>query len=396
MISNKMHQMLKGSSTIREMFEEGKKLATIYGKDNVYDFSLGNPSVNPPTCIGDQICEIVSDTPAMELHGYMNNSGYESTRQAIADFINKEQNTHYDYTNVVMTVGAAGGLNVILKTLLNPMDEVVVFAPYFGEYRNYVHNFDGILVEISPNAPTFVPNLEELASKLTARTKAVIVNSPNNPTGVVYNKDFFEQLASVLTQAQQKFGTSIYLISDEPYREIVYDDSQVAFVPSFYSNSIVGYSYSKSLSLPGERIGYLLIPSECDDFEEIVAACNVANRILGFVNAPSLQQKLVERTLGSYCDLSEYAHNRQILTTELAKMGFEFVYPQGAFYLFIKSPVADDKEFCKVAKEHRVLIVPGSSFGCGGWARLAYCVSSEKVEKALPAFAEIAQHFGLR
>ena len=396
MISTKMEQMLKGSSAIREMFEEGKRLAKIYGKDNVYDFSLGNPSVNPPACIGEHICEIVTDTPSIELHGYMNNSGYESTRQAIADFVNKEHGTHYDFTNVVMTVGAAGGLNVILKTLLNPQDEVVVFAPYFGEYRNYVHNFDGTLIEISPNAPTFVPDLDELASKLTARTKAVIVNSPNNPTGVVYDKEFFERLSRVLTKAQRKFGTSIYLISDEPYREIVYDGARAIFVPSFYSNTIVGYSYSKSLSLPGERIGYLLIPSECDDFDKIVAACNVANRILGFVNAPSLQQKLVERTLGCCCDLSEYARNREILTRELAKMGFEFVYPQGAFYLFIKSPIADDKEFCNVAKEHRVLIVPGTSFGCSGWARLAYCVSSNMVERALPAFDEIAQHFGLK
>lgn len=395
MISIKMEQMLKSNSAIREMFEEGKRLSKIFGKDNVFDFSLGNPSVNPPTSIADTICEIVADTPCMELHGYMNNSGYESTRQAIADFINEEQGTHYDFSNVIMTVGAAGGLNVILKTLLNPQDEVIVFSPYFGEYRNYVNNFDGVLVEVEPNVPTFIPDLEKLTAKLSAKTKAVIINSPNNPTGVVYEKDFFVRLSEVLTNAEQKFGTSIYLISDEPYREIVYDGHQSVFVPRYYHNTIVGYSYSKSLSLPGERIGYLLIPDTCDDFDDIIGACNVANRILGFVNAPSLQQKLVERTLGTYCDLSEYAKNRDILTTQLSKMGFEFVYPQGAFYLFIKSPIADDKEFCKVAKEHHILIVPGSSFGCSGWARLSYCVDSDMIVRSLSAFSAIAKHFGL-
>ncbi|MGN0788754.1 MAG: pyridoxal phosphate-dependent aminotransferase, partial [Christensenellales bacterium] len=310
-------------------------------------------------------------------------------------YFNKRYGTTYGEKNVVMTVGAAGGLNVVLKSLLNEGDEVVVFCPYFGEYRNYIDNYGGKIVEVPANPPTFLPDLDVTEKLLTSKTKAVIVNSPNNPTGVVYDKEFLTELVSTLDRAQKKWGNAIYLISDEPYREIVYGDAKVEFLPSLYDNTIVGYSYSKSLSLPGERIGYLLIPDTCTDFEELIASCNVATRILGFVNAPSLQQKLVERCVEETCDITPYSDNKNILTEGLKKLGFEYVNPQGAFYLFVKSPIEDDKEFCRIAKEYNLLLVPGSSFGCKGYVRIAYCVSKDTVVGSMTQFEKLAKRMNL-
>lgn len=395
MISQKMKKMIATSSAIREMFEEGKRLAEKYGKENVFDFSLGNPSVKPPQSVNKSIKDIVDEVSEIELHGYMNNSGFSSTRAAVAGYFNKRYATAYDEKNVVMTVGAAGGLNVVLKSLLNEGDEVLVFCPYFGEYRNYIDNYGGKIVEVPANPPTFLPDLDVTEKLLTSKTKAVIVNSPNNPTGVVYDKDFLTALASRLDRAQKKWGNPIYLISDEPYREIVYDGAKVEFLPSLYDNTIVGYSYSKSLSLPGERIGYLLIPDACTDFEDLVASCNVATRILGFVNAPSLQQKLVERCVEESCDIKPYVDNKDLLTEGLRKLGFEYVNPQGAFYLFVKSPIEDDKEFCRIAKEYNLLLVPGSSFGCKGYVRLAYCVPKDTVVRSMTQFEKLAKRIQL-
>ncbi|MGN0770971.1 MAG: pyridoxal phosphate-dependent aminotransferase [Christensenellales bacterium] len=395
MISEKMKKMIESGSAIREMFEEGKRLSAMYGKENVFDFSLGNPSVKPPACIGQEIVRIASDVDPSELHGYMNNSGFSSTRNAVADYFNKRYGTDYDEKNVVMTVGAAGGLNVALKSLLNPGDEVMVFCPYFGEYRNYIDNFGGKIVEVPANAPSFVPDMSVAEKLISAKTKAVIINSPNNPTGVVYDKSFLTALADTLKKAQDKWGSTIYLISDEPYREITYDGVQVEFLPALYDNTVVGYSYSKSLSLPGERIGYLLIPDSCADFEELIAACNVATRILGFVNAPSLQQKLVEKCLEETCEVGVYEENKKLLTQGLDSFGFEYVKPQGAFYLFVKSPVDDDKEFCKIAKKYNLLLVPGSSFGCKGYVRIAYCVAKDVIVRSMAQFEKLAKEMKL-
>lgn len=394
MISKKMEDMVANSSAIRAMFEEGTRLAQIYGRENVYDFSLGNPNVPAPEAVKTAIRELLEEEDTLVLHGYTNsNAGYEEVRQAVADSLNERFKTRFTFKNIIMTVGAAGGLNVILKTLLNPGDEVITFAPYFGEYRSYTNNFDGVLVAVSPNTVDFQPKLDEFEEKITPKTKAVIVNTPNNPTGVVYSEETIQKMAAIMEAKQQEFGTEIYLISDEPYRELAYDGVEVPYLTKYYANTIVGYSYSKSLSLPGERIGYLVIPDEVADSEKVIAAANVANRILGFVNAPTLQQKVVAKCLNEKTDISYYDRNRETLYNGLTELGFECVKPQGAFYLFVKSPIKDEKAFCNEAKKHHILIVPGSSFGCPGYVRIAYCVSYETIVNSLPKFKELAAQY---
>ncbi len=395
MISDKMVGLVKNSSIIRAMFEEGKRLAGIYGAENVYDFSLGNPSVEPPAEIKEALYHVINEENPNLVHGYMNNSGYEDVREKIAESINHRFNTVFTEDNIVMTVGAAGGLNVILKTLLNPGDEVVTFAPFFGEYRNYVSNFDGNLVVVSPDTTSFQPNLTEFEQKLTKKTKALIVNTPNNPTGVVYSEETIRKLADILNNKQKEFGTSIYLISDEPYRELAYDGVEVPYITKYYNNTIVGYSFSKSLSLPGERIGYLVIPKEVDAYEDVIAAANVANRILGYVNAPSLMQRAVARCLEAKVDLEIYNRNRELLYNSLVSFGYQCVKPQGAFYLFVKALEEDDKAFSNAAKKHNLLIVPGSSFGCPGYCRIAYCVDYDMIKRSLPGFKQLAGEYGL-
>ncbi len=393
MISKKMEALVKNSSVIRAMFEEGKKMMAIYGAENVYDFSLGNPSVEPPVAVKEALIEVLNTEKQGLVHGYPNNSGYEDVREAVAQSINHKFDTHFNSSNIVMTVGAAGGLNVIFKTLLNPQDEVLTFAPFFGEYRNYVSNFDGELVVVSPDTKTFQPNLSEFETKLTPKTKAVIVNTPNNPTGVVYSEETIKELASILERKQKEFQTSIYVISDEPYRELVYDGIEIPYLTKYYRNTIVGYSYSKSLSLPGDRIGYLVIPDEVDDSENIKGGANVATRILGFVNAPSLMQRAVAKCLDAAVDVEIYNRNRELLYNSLSEYGFECIKPQGAFYLFVKALEEDDKAFAAKAKEHNILIVPGTTFGCAGYCRIAYCVDYAMIERSLPHFKALAEEY---
>ena len=394
MISKKMENMVANSSAIRAMFEEGNRMAKLYGAENVYDFSLGNPNVAAPESVKEAIRRILEEEDPIALHGYTNsNAGYEDVRAAVAESLNGRFGTAFSAKNITMSVGAAGGLNVILKALLNPGDEVVTFAPYFGEYRSYVDNYDGVLVEVSPNTADFQPKLGEFEEKITKRTRAVIVNTPNNPTGVVYSEETILKLAAILEKKQKEYETDIYLISDEPYRELAYDGVEVPYLTKYYANTIVGYSYSKSLSLPGERIGYLVIPDEAADSRNLIAAANVATRILGFVNAPTLQQKVVKACLNERTDISYYDRNRETLYQGLAKLGFECVKPQGAFYLFVKSPVADEKAFVAAAKKHNILIVPGSSFGCPGYVRIAYCVAYETIVNSLPKFALLAEEY---
>ena len=393
MIADKMKALVKNSSAIRAMFEEGKIMAAKYGAENVYDFSLGNPNVPAPVQVKEAIIEEAEREDPIVLHGYMSNAGYEDVRQAVAESINKKFDTAFSAKNIIMTVGAAGGLNVILKTLLNPGDEVIAIAPYFGEYNSYVSNFDGKLVVVSPNTETFQPNLTELEEKLTARTKAVIVNSPNNPTGVIYSEETIQAMAEILRKKQKEFGTDIYLISDEPYRELAYDGAEVPYLTKYYENAIIGYSFSKSLSLPGERIGYLVIPDEAADSEDVISAAGTATRILGYVNAPSLMQKAVAKCLDAQADVPYYDRNREDLYNRLKEMGFECIKPQGAFYLFMKSPVADEKVFCEAAKKQHILIVPGSSFACPGYVRIAYCVAHETIINSMPGFKALAKEF---
>lgn len=395
MISKKMEGLVKGSSVIRAMFEEGKRLASIYGAENVYDFSLGNPNVAAPKSVKDSIIEILNEEDPVVLHGYMSNAGYDDVRETIAQSLNERFETSFNKENIIMTVGAAGGLNVALKAILDPNDEVITFAPFFGEYKNYVSNFDGVLKAVNPNPPTFEPDYKDFESKITAKTKAVIINNPNNPTGVIYKKEWIEKIASILEAKQKEFATSIYLISDEPYRELVFKDMEVPYLTKYYRNTLVGYSYSKSLSLPGERIGYLVIPNEIDGYSEMFAACSVATRILGFVNAPSLQQKLIKKCINEKTDIEAYNKNRIKLYNGLKELGFECVEPEGAFYLFVKSPVEDDAEFVKAAKEFNILMVPASSFGCKGYVRLAYCVAYSTIENSLAAFKKLAQKYNL-
>ena len=393
MISNKMLYYVQNNSAVRAMFEEGKRLSQQYGADNVYDFSLGNPNVASPKEIKEAIIDIINQEDAQMVHGYMNNSGYEDVRFAVADSLNRRFQTSFEGKNILMTAGAAGGMNVILKSLLNPEDEVIVFAPFFGEYRAYAANYDGKLVIVPPDTETFLPNLGTFEYLITEKTKAVIINTPNNPTGVVYSKETIQEMAAILSRKQKEFRTSIYLISDEPYRELVYDGAEVPYITNYYKNTIVGYSFSKSLSLPGERIGYLVIPDEADDCEVILEAANVANRILGYVNAPSLFQRVIARCLDTKVDIKYYDRNRLTLFEGLKKAGLTCQKPEGAFYLFVKSPVADEKVFCEEAKKHNLLLVPGSSFACPGYVRLAYCVAYETIVNALPRFEELMRKY---
>lgn len=395
MISKKMVKYVEGSSVTRAMFEEGKKLAAKYGALNVYDFSLGNPSTPPPDGVRQAMSDIINEVSPGRLHGYMNNSGHEDVRGAVADSLNKRFGTSFSYENIIMTVGAAGGLNVILKSIIDPGGEVIAFAPYFGEYNNYVANFDGKMVIVPPDKSSFQPGIRAFEEKITRFTKAVIINTPNNPTGVVYSEDTIKQIACILNRKQEEYGTQIYLISDEPYRELVYDGIKVPYITKYYKNTIVCYSYSKSLSLPGERIGYLVIPDEADDYANLICAANVANRILGFVNAPSIMQLTVARCLEETTDISVYDTNRKLLYNHLESLGFECIKPEGAFYLWVKTPCSNDMEFVDKAKEFNLLLVPGSSFMCSGYVRISYCVDTDMIKRSFTAFGKLAEYYNL-
>ena len=396
MISEKMIMLAGKNSAIRAMFEEGNRLAAEFGRENVYDFSLGNPNFPAPSHVKTAILDILENEESTFVHGYMSNTGYPDVRAAVAESINSRFDTGFNENNIIMTAGAAGGLNVILKTLLNPGDEVLVFSPYFVEYGNYVNNYDGVLITVPTDDATFMPNCERLEAAITSKTKALIINTPNNPTGVIYPESVIKSIAAVLEKKQSEFGTSIYMLSDEPYRELAYDGTHVPYLTKYYKNTVIGYSWSKSLSLPGERIGYLVIPSELDDYQIIWEAAGIANRILGFVNAPSLIQRVVARCLDEKVDIGAYDGNRQMLYDALTALGFSCVRPSGAFYLWVKSPVSDEKEFVASAKKYNILIVPGSSFAGPGYVRLAYCVSPDMIKRSLPAFEKLATEYGLK
>ena len=351
MISQKIQKALQGSSAIRAMFVEGNELAARVGRENVYDFSLGNPATPAPAALNEAIKQLVDETDPLVLHGYMDNAGYPDVRQAVAENLNKRFGTAFTSHNIVMTVGAAGGLNIIFKTILDPGDEVIVFAPYFGEYKSYAANFDAAVVEVAPDFETFQPDLAALEKAVNEKTKAVIVNTPNNPTGVIYHEETMKKMAGILEKKEKEIGHEIYLISDEPYRELVYDGNQEDFLTKYYRNTLVGYSFSKSLSLPGERIGYLVIPSEMDESANVFQAATIANRVLGCVNAPSLMQRVIKRCVDANVNLEAYDRNRNLLYNGLKECGFSCIKPEGAFYIFMnikKSGMTAD-EFCAYA-----------------------------------------------
>lgn len=396
MISKKMIPLVNNNSVIRAMFEEGKQMAEKYGAENVYDFSIGNPNVPAPEAVKKAIMDIMENEDPVKVHGYMSNAGFPETRAAIADNLNRRFDTHFTEKNIIMTVGAGSALNVLLKTALDAGDEVVTFAPYFVEYGNYVANYDAKLVVVPANPEGgFMPRTDKFAEAITPATKAVIINNPNNPTGVIYPESVIKEIAAVLTAKQEEYGHVIYLISDEPYRELAYGGAEVPYLTKYYDNTLVGYSYSKSLSLPGERIGYIVIPDESDEAEQFIEAATIANRVGGFVNAPSLMQLVIARCVDEKCNVEYYEKNGKTLYDGLTEAGFRCVKPEGAFYLWMKSPVEDEKEFVQAAKKYNILMVPGSSFAGPGYVRISYCVSYEQIERALPKFKELAKEYGL-
>lgn len=395
MISNKMEPLVKNSSVIRAMFEEGAKMKAKYGEDKVFDFSLGNPNVPAPIEVKEAIIDIIENEDPVKVHGYMNNAGFEGTRRAVADHLNRLHGTKFSAKNIIMVVGAGSALNVSLKTMLNPDDEVLTFAPYFVEYGNYVANYDAKLVVVPPNEKDFMPDVEKMKELITPRTKAVIINNPHNPTGIIYGEDVIKSIATAMKEKQRKMESVIYLIVDEPYRELVYVDKAVPYVTKYYDNTIVAYSYSKSLSLPGERIGYIVIPDESDESDEFIAAATIANRVSGCVNAPSLMQLVIERCVDAEADVEFYRKNGEILYRGLTEAGFDCLKPEGAFYLWMKSPIPDDKKFVSKAKEYNILMVPGSSFAGPGYVRLAYCVSRETCQNSIDKFKELAKEYDL-
>ena len=392
-ISNKLSKMLSGNSQIRQMFEEGNKLKKQYGEDKVYDFSLGNPNAKIPFELKQAMLDIISEDRE-EAHVYMSNAGFEEVRESIAQAVNKRFNSSYNYNNFIMTVGAASALNIVLKSILNEGDEVICFAPYFLEYKTYVENYNGKLISIDTSKTDFLPEQKTLEAAISKKTKAVIINSPNNPTGVIYSKAVLKEINQCIKECAQKYDIDIITISDEPYRELVYVEKEVPWVPEFIENSVVVYSYSKSLSLAGERIGWLLIPDECVCSKELIGACTISNRALGCVNAPSLMQRLIAACPNAKVDVSFYDKNRKVLYNGLKKLGFEMLYPEGGFYIFLKTPV-EERLFIEKCKEHRILLVSGTAFDCSGYVRIAYCVSEQTVLNSLESFRLVAKECGL-
>lgn len=393
-ISKKIETNLKNASWIRAMFEEGEKLRKIYGYDNVYDFTLGNPDVEPPAQFREALKKLAND-PIPGMHRYMSNAGYPETREAVARVLSEESGLNFNPLNIVMTVGAGGALNVVLKALLDPGDEVMILSPFFVEYKFYIDNHGGVPREVSTDE-NFQLDLQAIEEAITPKTKAIIMNTPNNPTGVVYSEDSLEALGKLLAKKEVELGTEIFVISDEPYAKISYDGVTVPCVFKYIKNAIVVTSHSKDLALPGERIGYLAVSPLVHDLPLVMEAMTFTNRTLGFVNAPALMQRLVTELQKEKVDIDEYQEKRDILYDALTGFGFKIVKPQGAFYLFPESPIPDDVAFVKAALKYNVLLVPGSGFGKPGYFRISYCIDKQIILNALPAFEKIAEEFGLK
>ena len=394
MVSEKMYGLGSKRSEIRELFEYGKKRAAEVGADHVYDFSIGNPSVPAPACVRDTLSNLICSTDPVQLHGYTSAQGDAAVRQACADYIAKTHGTTCTANDFYMTCGAAASLTISLNALAQDGDEAIVLAPYFPEYKVFITQAGMKCVEVKCREEDFQIDFDALEAALNAHTKAVIINSPNNPSGAVFSPATIEKLAEMLNRAQETYQRSIYIIADEPYRELVYDENIVVpFIPNYYKNTLVCYSFSKSLSLPGERIGYIFVPPMADGHDDVYFAVCGAGRALGFVCAPSLFQKMVPHCIGKTSDISVYKKNRDLLIDALTSFGYHAVRPDGAFYLFVKALEPDAHAFCEKAKAHDLLVVPSDSFGFPGYVRISYCVSTDMIERSLPAFEALAKEY---
>ncbi len=392
MLNEKMVSLGSRRSVIREIFEYGKKRKAEIGEENVFDFSLGNPSVPTPAAVTAALECIIRETDPVRLHGYTSAQGDMAVRAKIAESIEKRFGFPANKDLIYMTCGAAASLTVTLNALINNGDEVIIPAPFFPEYRVFAENSGARVVTVLCREPDFQLDIKAIESAVTEKTKAIIINSPNNPTGAVFSPDTIKALSDMLDKKQAKYGTDIYIIADEPYRELSYG-AEVPYIPKYYANTVVCYSYSKSLSLPGERIGYIFIPEGAADRKKLYAAVCGAGRALGFVCAPSLMQYTVADCTDALPDVSAYKKNRNLLFGALTDYGYEAVPPDGAFYLFVKSPEPDANAFCEKAKKYELLLVPSDDFGCEGYVRISYCVTAEQIEKSLPAFKALIEEY---
>lgn len=395
MVNEKMRDLGARRSVIRELFEYGKKRKAEIGAENVFDFSIGNPSVPSPDAVNETLIRLLTEKDAVSLHGYTSAQGDAGVRRAIADYITKTHNAKADPDLIYLTVGAAASLTVSLTAILQPEDEVILLAPFFPEYRVFVERTGAVAVPVLCDTKTFQPDFAALEAAITEKTRAIIVNSPNNPTGAVLTEESAACLAKVLADGSKRYGNTIYLIADEPYRELVYGDVKVPYLPSYYDSTIVCYSFSKSISLPGERIGYILVSPTAQDAVAVYQAVCGAGRALGFVCAPALFQYMIPSVLGMTSDISIYDTNRKLLYDALTEYGYEVVKPDGAFYLFVKALEPDANAFCEKAKEQELLLVASDSFGCPGYVRISYCVTTEQIERSLPAFKRLAEAYGI-
>ena len=391
MYSQKMYELGSKKSTIRTIFEYGKQRAAIVGEENIYDFSLGNPNVPTPEFVKQAIIDILNEEDPCDVHGYTVAAGDPKVRETLADSINERFGTNFSMQNLFMTAGAAASITICFKALAEEGDEFITFAPYFPEYKCFVESVGSKLNVVPANIETFQVNFEKFEEMINEHTKAVIINSPNNPSGVVYSEDTIKKLAEILTKKSDEYGHPVFIISDEPYREVVYDGAEVPYVTKYYANTLVCYSYSKSFSLAGERIGYIVVPNEVSEFADIYAAVAGAARVLTHVNAPSLFQKVVARCAGKPSDISIYEKNRELLYNGLVEAGIACVKPEGAFYLFPRTLEEDDRAFCEKAKAYDLLLVPGSDFGCPGHFRASYCIKTSTIEKSLPVFKKFVK-----
>ncbi|MDY7037590.1 MAG: pyridoxal phosphate-dependent aminotransferase [Thermodesulfobacteriota bacterium] len=389
--SKKVQAFIERASWIRKMFEEGTRRKARYGEENVFDFSLGNPNLEPPLKF-KQVLRELADDPDPGQHAYMPNAGFIETRQAVANYLTKTSRQEFAPEDVVMTVGAGGAINVVLKTILDPGDEVIVPSPYFMEYNFYLDNHQGVPIVVDTRSD-FSLDFEAIEKVMNERTRAVLINSPNNPSGKVFSEDEIEELGKLLTDYSRKLGQSIYLISDEPYRKIVYDGKSVPSVFNAYNECFVATSFSKDLSLAGERIGYAAVNPDIADREMIIDGMVLCNRILGFLNAPAIMQRAVSQVLEESVDISMYQKKRDMLCDKLSSFGYEFIKPEGAFYLFPRTPIEDDVAFVAALQEENILTVPGSGCGRPGYFRIAYCVDDRTIENALPGFERIIKKY---
>ena len=393
MYTESLVKLGKVRSEIREIFEYGNKRKAEIGADKVLDFSIGNPSVPAPKSVDNAIIDLVENFDSVALHGYTSAQGDGKVRETIANYVNKRFGTDITANNIYMTCGAAASLTIVMNAIMQKDDKCIVFTPYFPEYGVFLERTGAKLVAVDSEEKTFQIDIDKFEKAITEKTKAVIINSPNNPSGVVYTVETIEKMCKVLNDKQEEYGHPIFLITDEPYRELVYDDTEVPYMINYYDNTFVCYSYSKALSLPGERIGYIVVsPKMVDEADAYAAVCG-AGRALGYVCAPSLYQRVIERCIDETADISIYKTNRDLLYNALTEMGYECVYPDGAFYLFVKAMCEDAHEFCEKAKDYELLLVPADSFGTPGYVRVSYCVQTKQIEDALPAFEALAKNY---